>query len=617
MGIVAFMAFGSISSAYADESAGVSGGITWTLNDGTLTVSPAGDSTEEGYSSGQMIDYKTSRVTPWYSFGSSVTKVVVNTGVTYIGKNSFRACIPTLEELTLSDTVESIGDYAFTCVGKSKQNDLKEIIIPSSVKTIGNSAFSYISTVKKVVFADNSQLESIEQYAFAGVGGDTYSGNGDADWSDSAELVDMSGCVNLKDIEATAVFSGACIKTFILPASFETFDNSAFQCAFGTLVIPKTMSQPTQGLDFSTTYPYCLALEVEYGSGLVGQVDNADALTAIVTDAIGSRKEISETFNVGALTSNGKLDQCVDKTSVVLTFSGTEKPSLYYIADASSTPVEVSADDITGSAEEGWTYKAPASQQGVYATVVNKPAATADQTTALQDATASATAAQGKVAISKDGSDVSPSTKWVTQEQADALSQAIAAAQVVLSDSTATAEETQNAQTALSEALAAFQQAQKAGTKPVPLAKGKTFTVKTKAGTFTYKVTGTLKVTLVKATKTKAKSVTVNTVKKNGFTYKVTAIGASAFKSAKVTKLTVGANVTKLGSKAFTKAKKLKTVTVKSKKLTKKSVKGSLKGSSVKTVKVNVGSKKLNKKYVKTYKKAFSKKNCGKKVTVK
>ena len=61
------------------------------------------------------------------------------------------------------------------------------------------------------------------------------------------------------------------------------------------------------------------------------------------------------------------------------------------------------------------------------------------------------------------------------------------------------------------------------------------------------------------------------------------------------------------------------TVTVKqpkSKKLKKSSVKGSLKGSKIKTVQVKVGKKKDNKKYVKKYKKIFTKKNAGKKVKI-
>ena len=46
------------------------------------------------------------------------------------------------------------------------------------------------------------------------------------------------------------------------------------------------------------------------------------------------------------------------------------------------------------------------------------------------------------------------------------------------------------------------------------------------------------------------------------------------------------------------------------------SVRGSLKGSKVRKVKVKVGKKKVNKQYAKKYKKIFTKKNAGKKVKV-
>lgn len=84
------------------------------------------------------------------------------------------------------------------------------------------------------------------------------------------------------------------------------------------------------------------------------------------------------------------------------------------------------------------------------------------------------------------------------------------------------------------------------------------------------------------------------TVKIEGKTFQVAGIQKNAFKGTKV-----------------------KTVTVKSKKLTKKSVRGSLKGSKIKTIKVKVGKKKVNKQYVKKYKKIFTKKNAGRKVVVK
>lgn len=75
-------------------------------------------------------------------------------------------------------------------------------------------------------------------------------------------------------------------------------------------------------------------------------------------------------------------------------------------------------------------------------------------------------------------------------------------------------------------------------------------------------------------------------------------------------------SVNALQEKAFAKSK-ARTVTVKTKKLTKASVKNSLKGSKVKTVKVKVGKKKTNKTYRKKYKKIFTKKNAGKRVKIK
>lgn len=109
------------------------------------------------------------------------------------------------------------------------------------------------------------------------------------------------------------------------------------------------------------------------------------------------------------------------------------------------------------------------------------------------------------------------------------------------------------------------------------------------------KVTSVSKKTVALTKAKNKKTVTVPAyVTIEGQKYRVTSIAANAFK----------------GTKA-------KTVVVKTKNLTKKSVKNSLKGFKVKTVKVKVGNKTSNKKFVKKYKKIFTKKNAGKKVTVK
>ena len=105
----------------------------------------------------------------------------------------------------------------------------------------------------------------------------------------------------------------------------------------------------------------------------------------------------------------------------------------------------------------------------------------------------------------------------------------------------------------------------------------------------------------------------------------ITLTSITAKKKAKKTTLKIGKTltvsgkkytVTAVATKAF-KGSKAKTLIIKTTKLKKSTVKGSLKGSKVKTVKVKVGSSKQNKKYVKAYKKIFTKGIAGKKVTVK
>lgn len=100
-----------------------------------------------------------------------------------------------------------------------------------------------------------------------------------------------------------------------------------------------------------------------------------------------------------------------------------------------------------------------------------------------------------------------------------------------------------------------------------------------------------------------AKSVTIPAViKVKGVTYKVTSIGAKAFNgSKKLTKVTIGANIKKISNNAFFKCKSLKTVTIKSVLLTKKTAnKKAFKGVNKKMV-IKVP-KKMKKAYVKMFK---------------
>ena len=111
------------------------------------------------------------------------------------------------------------------------------------------------------------------------------------------------------------------------------------------------------------------------------------------------------------------------------------------------------------------------------------------------------------------------------------------------------------------------------------------------------------------------KTVTVN-VKTVTAVAVVEAIADVGGDPAYVTTIVLGPKVKSIKASAFAKCPKVKTLQVQTKKLKKKQVKKSLKGSKVKRIIVNVPKPKVHAKLVKKYKKVFAKKVCGKKVKV-
>ncbi len=111
---------------------GVTGDCTWTLNGTTLVIS--------GF--GRMKDYYLAEKTPW---GTNITKIVINKGVTSIGNRTF-CNMNSLTEVEIADSVENIGEAAFyDCTS------LKNITIPDSVKTMGDWVFECCSALEMVI----------------------------------------------------------------------------------------------------------------------------------------------------------------------------------------------------------------------------------------------------------------------------------------------------------------------------------------------------------------------------------------------------------------------------------------------------------------------------------
>ena len=123
-------------------------GVTWYLNNGVLTIS----------GSGAMKDYSSTSSVPWYKDRTTITRVVVNSGVTSIGEYAFIGCIAATS-VSIPSTVTSIGADAFyNCKA------LTSVSIPSSVKAIGANAFYSCKALTGVTIP--SSVKIIGDYAF-------------------------------------------------------------------------------------------------------------------------------------------------------------------------------------------------------------------------------------------------------------------------------------------------------------------------------------------------------------------------------------------------------------------------------------------------------------------
>lgn len=135
-----------------DWSVAGDGSVTAVFNDetGVLTISGSGalKDTTSSYGLLESSNYK------------KVTEVIIEEGITSIGKNAFRSA--TLKTISLPSTLTSIGDYAFY------YSSLESITIPANVKTIGEYAFAS-AHLTSVEFEENSKLESLGYLAFSNV----------------------------------------------------------------------------------------------------------------------------------------------------------------------------------------------------------------------------------------------------------------------------------------------------------------------------------------------------------------------------------------------------------------------------------------------------------------
>ena len=92
-------------------------------------------------------------------FQKTITKCIIPNSVTSIGELAFSFCT-SLKEITIHNNVTSIGYWAFLAC-----ESLKEITIPNNVTSIGNEAFCYGKSLKEIVFKGKT-LEEVKQMKY-------------------------------------------------------------------------------------------------------------------------------------------------------------------------------------------------------------------------------------------------------------------------------------------------------------------------------------------------------------------------------------------------------------------------------------------------------------------
>ncbi|MCR4602644.1 MAG: leucine-rich repeat domain-containing protein [Prevotella sp.] len=116
----------------AASNAWVTGSCVAVLDGSAFTISGSGAMADYSY------DAFYNPSTPWYSSASDITTISIGEGVTRIGNFAFYGCA-----------------------------SLASVTIPSGVTSIGRNAFDGCVNLATLTFADDSQLENINKYAFS------------------------------------------------------------------------------------------------------------------------------------------------------------------------------------------------------------------------------------------------------------------------------------------------------------------------------------------------------------------------------------------------------------------------------------------------------------------
>lgn len=116
-------------------------GLTWTLSDGVLTISGIG----------AMDDYYAYPYAPWYTYRSSITSVIINDGVTSIGKEAFKNTALYNNEDNWENNVLYVGN----CLIAAKGGISGDYVIKEGVSLIADAAFLWCTKLSSLTLPNS------------------------------------------------------------------------------------------------------------------------------------------------------------------------------------------------------------------------------------------------------------------------------------------------------------------------------------------------------------------------------------------------------------------------------------------------------------------------------
>jgi len=220
----------------ADTYSGTCGtSATWSLDTSTGVLEIGG--------TGAMTDYDYN-TTPWYSYGTSITSIVIDSGITSIGAGAFYGRF-SLTSVTIPSNVTSIGAGAFESC-----RYLTSVTIPSSVTSIGAGAFESCVSLTSVTIPDSVTTISTSTF------------------NNCPSLTSVTIPSNVTSIGAYAFDNCTSLTSVTIPSNVTSIGAYAFYSCHSVTAIVFNGAEPTLGASsFSLGTPYASASATIYSNG--------------------------------------------------------------------------------------------------------------------------------------------------------------------------------------------------------------------------------------------------------------------------------------------------------------------------------------------------------------